>query len=76
MANANKFDMATLLEADIKSVQNKSGVRETVSNIANSISQTANLVADVIELARYEIIDMKAESRQRLLEKYSTEGDK
>lgn len=76
MANANKFDMATLLEADIKSVHNKSGVRETVSNIANSISQTANLVADVIELARYEIIDMKAESRQRLLDKYSTEGIK
>lgn len=76
MANANKFDMATLLEADIQSVQNKSGVRETVSNIANSISQTANLVADVIELARYEIIDMKVESRQRLLDKYKTEGDK
>ena len=66
--------MNALLRKDIESISTKSGVRETVGNIANTISQTAKAVSDVIELARYELIDMKVESRNRLLDKYKEEG--
>lgn len=70
----NQFDMNALLRRDIESISTKSGVRETIGNIANTISQTAKAVSDVIELARYELIDMKVESRNRLLDKYKEEG--
>jgi len=73
MATTNKLDMASLFQADIASVSSRSGVRQTVGDIANTISQSAKAVADVVELARYELIDMKQESRQRLMDKYSTE---
>jgi len=71
MATNTKFDTASLLMEDISSISSKSGVRETVSNIANTISQSAKLVSDIIELSRYELIDMKHESRQRVLDKYN-----
>lgn len=73
MAKINNVDMASLFQQDIASVSSRSGVRQTVGDIANTISQSAKAVADVVELARYELIDMKIESRQRLLDKYSTE---
>ena len=72
----SKFDMNELLTKDIQSISTTSGVRETVGNIANTISQTAKAVSDIIELARYELIDMKVESRKRLLEKYNEEEAK
>ena len=73
MAKINNVDMASLFQQDIASISSRSGVRQTVGDIANTISQSAKAVADVVELARYELIDMKIESRQRLLDKYSTE---
>ena len=72
----NQFDMASLMQKDIQSIDHKSGVRETISNVANGISQTVHMVTDVIELARYELLDMKIESRKRLLEKYNEEEAK
>ena len=72
----SKFDMNELLTKDIQSISTTSGVRETVGNIANTISQTAKAVGDVIELARYELLDMKIESRNRLLSKYNEEEAK
>lgn len=71
----NQFDMNALLKKDIESISTQSGVRETVGNIANTISQTAKAVSDIIELARYELIDMKLESRNRLLDKYKEEAN-
>lgn len=73
MAKTNTIDMASLFQQDIASISSRSGVRQTVGDIANTISQSAKAVADVVELARYELIDMKQESRQRLMDKYSTE---
>ena len=72
----SKFDMASLIQKDIQSIDHKSGVRETISNVANGISQTVHMVTDVIELTRYELLDMKIESRKRLLEKYNEEEAK
>ena len=72
----NQFDMASLIQKDIQSIDHKSGVRETISNVANGISQTVHMVTDVIELTRYELLDMKIESRRRLLEKYNQEETK
>jgi hypothetical protein len=70
MAKTNTADMASLFQQDIASISQRSGVRQTVGDIANTISQSAKAVGDVVELARYELIDMKHESRQRLMEKY------
>ena len=70
----NQFDLASLMQKDIQSIDHKSGVRETISNVANGISQTVHMVTDVIELARYELLDMKIESRRRLLDKYKEEA--
>ena len=67
----NQEQLRTMMLKDIESINKKSGVRETISNIANTISQSAKLVSDVVELSRYELLDMKAESRERLLSKYS-----
>lgn len=74
MSKVNQFDASALLVADIQSISAKAGVRQTVSDMANAVSQSAKAVADVIELARYELIDMKQESRNRLIEKYSKES--
>jgi len=74
MATTNNIDMASLFSKDIQSVSERSGVRQTVGDVANTISQSAKAVADVIELARYELIDMKQESRQRLMDKYSAKA--
>ena len=74
MAKTNQLDMESLFKQDILSISSRSGVRETVGDIANTISQSAKAVADIVELARYELIDIKNESRQRLIDKYySTE---
>ena len=72
----NQFDMASLIQKDIQSIDHKSGVRETISNVANGISQTVHMVTDIIELTRYELLDMKIESRKRLLDKYNEEEAK
>jgi len=74
MAKTNQLDMESLFKQDILSISSRSGVRQTVGDIANTISQSAKAVADIVELARYELIDIKQESRQRLIDKYySTE---
>ena len=74
MAKTNQLDMESLFKQDILSISSRSGVRQTVGDIANTISQSAKAVADIVELARYELIDIKNESRQRLIDKYySTE---
>ena len=72
----SRFDLVELLKKDVQSIDHKSGVRETISNVANGISQSVHMVTDVIELARYELLDMKIESRRRLLEKYNEEEAK
>lgn len=74
MAKTNTLDMASLFQQDIASISQRSGVRQTVGDIANTISQSAKAVADVVELARYELIDMKQESRQRLMDKYNAQA--
>ena len=72
----SRFDMNELITRDIKSIDHKSGVRETISNVANGISQTVHMVTDIVELARYELLDMKIESRNRLVSKYAEEEAK
>ena len=71
MAKATQMDAKYLLMADINSIQERAGVRQTVGDLANTISQSAKMVADVVELARYELVDMKHEARERLLANYA-----
>lgn len=71
MAKINQFDAKAMLMADINSISKRDGIRETIGNIANTISQASKAVSDTVELCRYELIDMKVESRNRLMEKYN-----